>query len=85
MIATEFHATAVLITPDAEWQDGNQTRVDPEKVTLLYLDSDHNSGWLFTKDEWEQGKEPRIYRRYGEHEGLREGEDRKSTRLNSSH
>ena len=76
MIATTtpFTPTAVLITPDAEWQDGNQTRIDPELVTLLHLDSDDNSGWLYTKDEWENDCEPRIYRRYGEHEGLREGE-----------
>ena len=76
MTATKapFKPTAVLITPDAEWQDGNQTRVDPEKVTLLHLDSDENSGWLYTHDEWENDREPRIYRRYGEHEGLREGE-----------
>ena len=76
MIATKapFKPTAVLITPEAEWQDGNQTRVDPARVTLLHLDSDENSGWLYTKDEWESDREPRVYRRYGEHEGLRENE-----------
>ncbi len=77
MIATEkkpFTPTAVLITEAAEFKDGDRTAVDPALVTLLHLDSDENSGWLYTREEWEQGREPRIYRRYGEHEGLQEGE-----------
>ena len=71
---TPFKPTAVLITPEAEFKDGGRTAVDPELATLLHLDSDDNSGWLFTHDEWENDREPRIYRRYGEHEGLREDE-----------
>ena len=67
---TPFKPTAVLITPDAEFKDGDRTAVDPALVTLLHLDSNENSGWLYTKDEWEGDKEPRIYRRYGKHEGL---------------
>jgi len=55
-----FAPTAVLICED------NQT--------LLHLDSEDNSGWLYTQDEWENNREPRIYRRYGKHEGLEEGE-----------
>jgi hypothetical protein len=71
---TEFTPTAVLITSDAEFQDAGRTAVDPELVTLLHLDSVNNCGWLFTREEWEQDREPRIYRRFGEHEGLQEGE-----------
>src|SRR3990170_2260106 len=71
---TPFKPTAVLITPDAEFKDGNRMAVDPKLVTPLHLDSDENSGWLYTKDEWKNDREPRIYRRYGEHEGLREDE-----------
>ena len=64
----------MLITPDAEFKDGDRTAVDPDLVTLLHLDSEENSGWLYTREEWEQDKEPRIYRRFGKHEGLHEGE-----------
>jgi hypothetical protein len=71
---TEFKPTAALITPDAEFKIGNRTAVDPDLVTLLHLDSDDNSGWLYTREEWEGDKEPRIYRRNGDHEGLQEGE-----------
>ena len=71
----EFKPTAVLISREAEWTDSQGIHVDPDKVTLLHLDSDDNSGWLYTKDEWEQDDAARIYRRYdGEHEGLEEGE-----------
>lgn len=70
-----FKPTAVLITPEAEWADSQGTHVDPDKVALLHLDSDDNSGWLYTKAEWEQDDAARIYRRYdGEYEGLEEGE-----------
>ncbi len=69
-----FKPTAVLITADAEFKDGDRTAVDPTLVTLLHLESDENTGWLYTKDEWEGDKEPRIYRRHGNHEGLAEGE-----------
>lgn len=69
-----FEPTAVLITSDAEWEEGGRIHVDPSLVTPLHLDSRDNSGWLYTRDEWEQDREPRIYRRYGEHEGLEEGE-----------
>ena len=72
---TPFKPTAVLITPDAEFKRGDRTAVDPELVTLLHLDSEDNSGELYTHDEWENDKEPRIFRHYsGDHEGLREGE-----------
>ena len=79
MTATEtrapFKPTAVLITPEAEWEEGGRTRVDPDKVTLLHLDSKENTGWLYTREEWEQDDAARIYRRCdGEHEGLEEGE-----------
>lgn len=82
MIATEkqpFTPTAVLITEAAEFKDGNRTAVDPKLVTLLHLDSNENSGWLYTREEWDRVQdeptfEPRIYRRYGKHEGLEEGE-----------
>lgn len=70
----EFTPTAVLITADAEFKDGDRTAVDPALVTLLHLDSDDNSGWLYTREEWEGDKEPRIYRRHGNNEGLEEGE-----------
>ena len=54
---------------------GRRTRVDPDKVTLLHLDSKENSGWLYTKEQWEQDDAARIYRCYdSEHEGLEEGE-----------
>jgi len=55
-----FKPTAVLISEDNR--------------TLLHLDSEDNSGWLYTQDEWENNREPRIYRRYGKHEGLKENE-----------
>jgi len=55
-----FKPTAVLIAEDTR--------------TLLHLDSEDNSGWLYTQDEWENNREPRIYRRYGKHEGLEENE-----------
>jgi hypothetical protein len=70
----EFKPTAALITEAAEFQDAGQTRVDPALVTLLHLDSVNNCGWLYTREEWEGDKEARIYRRFGEHEGLQEGE-----------
>lgn len=70
-----FTPTAVLITPEAEWIEGGRTRVDPAKVTLLHLDNNDNSGWLYTKDEWEQDDAARIFRNYsGKHEGLEEGD-----------
>jgi hypothetical protein len=67
-----FKPTAVLITPEAEWEDNNGNHVDPEKVTLLHLEDN----WLYTRDEWEHNREPRIYRdgvreRY---QGLEDGE-----------
>ena len=77
MIETKapFTPTAVLITADAEFKDGDRTAVDPTLVTLLHLESDDNSGDLFTKEEWEQGAEPRIFRHYsGDYAGLAEGE-----------
>jgi len=55
-----FTPTAVLIAEDTR--------------TFLHLDSEDNSGWLYTQDEWENDREPRIYRRYGKHEGLEENE-----------
>jgi len=55
-----FKPTAVLIAEDSR--------------TLLHLDSEDNSGWLYTQDEWEHNREPRIYRRYGKHEGLTDNE-----------
>jgi len=69
-----FTPSAALITEAAEFKDGDRTAVDPALVTLLHLDSEDNSGWLYTREEWEQDKEPRIYRRFGNHEGLEEGE-----------
>ncbi len=69
-----FKPTAVLITEAAEFQTDGRTAVDPKLVTPLHLDSYNNNGWLFTKEEWENDQEPRIYRRYRTHEGLREGE-----------
>lgn len=69
-----FMPTAVLITPEAEWEDGRGAHVDPDKAIPLHLDSDDNSGWLYTREEWEHGREPRIYRRFGKHEGLQAGE-----------
>jgi hypothetical protein len=78
MIATErepFKPVAVLIPADAlPPERDHDSVVDPADCTLLHLDSRDNSGWLYTKDEWESGAEPRIYRRYGHHEGLAEGE-----------
>lgn len=74
MIKTQFTPTAVLITPEAEWSDRQGDHVDPNMVTPLHLDSDTNTGWFYTRDEWENDQEPRIYRRYGCHEGLVEGE-----------
>ncbi len=44
-----FKPTAVLITEAAEFQTDGRTAVDPKLVTLLHLDSNDNSGWLFTK------------------------------------
>jgi len=55
-----FKPTAVLIAEDTR--------------TLLHLDSEDDSGGLYTQDEWENNREPRIYRRYGKHEGLEENE-----------
>jgi len=74
-----FTPTAVLITEDAEFLDGGRTCVDPKLVTPLHLDSDTNSGWLYTREEWAKFQadpffEPRICRRYGHHEGLQAGE-----------
>ncbi|MHB9044362.1 MAG: hypothetical protein ACYC35_00330 [Pirellulales bacterium] len=69
-----FTPTAVLITAEAEWTDSRGVHVDPDKAIPLHLDSEENSGWLYTREEWEQGREARIYRRYGNHEGLEESE-----------
>ncbi len=75
MITKEaFKPTAVLITPDAEWKDGNQIRVDPKRVTLLHLDSHDNFGWLFTREEWENDGDSRLYRRSDSYDGLRPDE-----------
>jgi hypothetical protein len=75
MIKTAFTPTAVLITPEDEFTDAGRVCVDPAHVTLLHLDSHDNSGWLFTKDEWENDREPRIHRAYdGTHSGLTDGE-----------
>ena len=62
MIATktEFKPTAVLITPDAEFKDGHRTAVAPDLVTLLHLDSEENSGWLYTREEWSKTKSQNL-------------------------
>lgn len=74
MIKTEFTPVASLITPDAEFQDGGRTCVDPTLVTPLHLESVNTCGWLYTRDEWENDRKPRIYRRFNEYEGLGDGE-----------
>ena len=48
-----FTPTAVLIAPEAEWTDSRGVHVDPDKAIPLHLDSHDNSGWLYTREEWE--------------------------------
>jgi hypothetical protein len=72
---TKFTPFASLITEDAEFSDAGRTCVDPSRVTLLHFDGIDNMGWLYTKDEWENDKEPRIHRDYGgTYTGLNDGE-----------